>query len=94
MTISDDLRTTARRTYGVDLVDAELMFAAADRIEKQHNRIHDLIDRVELLEADMDTITGLLAGVETLYTTSEVLARIDLLPSVQAAFERNLGGAS
>lgn len=45
---------------------------------------------IQQLEADMDQITGFLAGVETLYTTSEVLARIDLLPSVQAAFERNL----
>ena len=47
--------------------------------------------RIGELEADMDQITGFLAGIETLYTTSEVLAKIDLLPSVQAAFERNLG---
>ena len=86
----------------IEQLEALRLTTMASRLQEMADRVgcplgFDIIDwcedRIEALEADMDQITGLLAGVETLYTTSEVLALIDLLPSVQAAWERNLGGA-
>lgn len=66
-----------RIAAGAGMGDQRHLLAAADHIDK--------------LETDMGQITGLLAGVGTFYTRSEVLERIDRLPSVQAAWERNLG---
>ena len=57
-------------------------------------RMQEMLARIEELEADMDRITGALAGVGTLYTEETALARINLMPSVQAAWDRNLGDAS
>jgi len=54
---------------------------AADRIEELENALG-------AVEADMDQITGFLAGVGTVHTEEGALAGINLLPSVQAASVR------
>ena len=54
---------------------------AADRIEELENALG-------AVEADMDQITGFLAGVGTVHTEEGALAGINLLPSVQAAWVR------
>jgi hypothetical protein len=50
----------------------------------------DAAAEIVQLRADMDQITGWIAGVDTMHPAEEAIARIDLLPSVQQAWERNL----
>lgn len=74
-----------------------LALQAADEIERQRNLLgHFSVvlaekdTEVERLRADMDQITGFLAGVGTVHTEDGALAGINNLSSVQAAWERGL----
>jgi hypothetical protein len=53
--------------------------------------VADRLAYIAELEADFLKVTGILAGVGTLYTEDDALQAIGLLSSVQATFEEELG---
>lgn len=75
----------------LDIVERLIVLRDGMTERRDRDILADACNEIERLRADMDQITGFLAGVDTVHTEDGALAGINSLPSVQAAWVRGLG---